>query len=160
MKLGISGSPVSLHLPYAAPINKAAEVQDFWPMVIYAVAYRETIVSQLNGSIPSAASYVSYDNGHGLCQLTSSWPDLWEDPETNAAYAIRYFLQPAVTFWNESMGYSGLTLLKCVFAEYNAGRGQAMAGHLLGDVDMYTSNGYAQACLYYFENLATKGSPV
>jgi hypothetical protein len=160
MKLGLSGAPVPSGLPYAPQINEAADVEDFWPMFLYAVAYRETIVSQLNRQIASAATYVSFDNGHGLFQLTESWPDGWADPLTNACYAVKYFLAPAVEFWNGEMGMTGIDLLRCVAAEYNAGRTAALAGHNQGDVDTYTSNGYAAAVLFYYQMLLRTGRPV
>jgi hypothetical protein len=162
MKLGLSGEPIPANLPYAEAINKACSVQNFWPLFAYAVAFRETIVSQENGSIKSASEYVSFDQGHGLFQLTSSWPDNWHDPETNCAYAIKYFLQPAVTFWSDPTGYnlSGLPMLRCVAAEFNCGRSNAIAGHKVGNVDLYTSGNYATAVEGYYLTLLNKGTPL
>jgi len=162
VKLGLSGEPVPTHLPYAEAINRACSIQNFWPLFAYAVAFRETIVAQENHSIPAASTYVSFDSGHGLFQLTSSWPDAWEDPETNCAYAIKYFLQPAVDFWSDPTGYnlSGLPLLRCCAAEFNTGREDTITGHKTGNVDLYTSGNYATAVEGYYLTLLNKGTPL
>ena len=54
-------------------------------------------------------------------------------------------------------------LIKCVAAEYNAGRANAQAGHKLGDVGKYTTHtagvSYSDRVLKYFHQLAGGQAP-
>ena len=156
MIYGLSGAPVNPTLLYAGYTNRAAVDCNFPPAVIYAVAYHETI-----SSYPKIdpATYISDDQGHGLCQLTASWPDGWADPYTNATYAILSFLEPAIKYWHGLYGYQGTTLLKLVAATYNEGLGAAIKYHEQGNVDAGTTNDYGQAIVDIYTNLTQKGIP-
>jgi len=157
---GLSGAEVSaLKNKYAGYTNRAANSRNFSPPLLYAVAYRETIHGELVGLWPSALTVVSGDGGHGLFQLTSSYPAAWEDPLINALYAIDVFLKPAIDYWHGLQNYSGDDLVRLVAATFNAGLGGAEKGHAAGDVDKYTTDHYAAAVLTYYHNLVEKGTP-
>jgi hypothetical protein len=169
VKFGISGAPVPISLRYAAPIQAVAEATEFWPMLLYAIAYRETISGELAGLWPNACTVTASDNGRGLCQVTpaSWWSDAmneawekidWTNPNQNAAYAVMWFLQPAVEYW-QPLGNEGTALIKLVAAEYNAGRPAVIAAHAKGDVDLATSGEYAAAVLGIYANLLERGVP-
>jgi hypothetical protein len=160
MMYGISGNTLPPALPYANPINQACIGYDFWPCVAGGVAFRETILGQLEGQW-DAATVVSKDGGHGLFQLTSSWPKDWQDPYTNAVYAVKYYLIPACDFWAETQDETGWALVKCLAAEFNCGRSGALAGHRQGNVDLYTTNqNYGAAVVGYAQTLLTGKVPV
>ena len=159
MKWGISGKPIPAALRYAAPIQEAADDDDFPPLFAYAIAWRETISGEVNGLWPSAATVVSGDAGHGLFQLTSSYPGDWQDPKANALYAIQNFLLPAQEYWYGLNGYTGPDLVKLCAAEFNAGRGNAERGHEEGNVDLYTTDNYGTGVLAIYQSLVTKGVP-
>lgn len=170
MLFGISGAPVPVSLRYAADIQKAADDEGFWPLFAYAVAFRESIGGELAGLWPSAATVISGDNGHGICQPTpapwwtprmnAAWAAIdWQNPCENMRFGIKWFLSPAVDFWNGQEGFIGTSLIRLVAAEYNAGRPATMKAHEEGDVDRATTNGYAAAVLGIYENLVTRGVP-
>lgn len=156
MKYGWYEAPVSNNLPLGPEINRAASDCQFPSPVIYAIAYRETL-SSLSAEL--AAKCISGDGGHGLCQLTSSYPNDWYNPTVNATYAIKQFLVPAVNYWHGLHGYEGDTLLKLVAATYNEGLGAAQHYHEQGDVDAGTTNHYGQGVVDIYHNLTTKGTP-
>jgi len=155
MRNGIEAASLSPALPYAAPINEACARLNATqsPLLCYAIAYRETIVEFGSGS----AAVVSDDGGHGLFQLTASFPDNWQSAYVNACYAIDEFITPAEVFWAKEV--QGEDLVRCIAAEFNAGRSAALRGHEEGNVDAYTTNGYAEAVLGYYQNLVTRGAP-
>lgn len=159
MKWGIESGHISTDLPYAYPITEAAISEDVPLALLYAIAWHETISGEVGGLWPSAALVVSDDGGHGLCQLTSSWPDDWQDPNANARYACDQYIIPAAEYWSKQCGYSGETLVKCIAATYNAGLGNAVAGHAHGDVDLYTTDSYGEAVLAIYQKLIETGKP-
>jgi soluble lytic murein transglycosylase-like protein len=126
-------------MPFALQINAACQVENWFPYVTYAIKWNET------AALPDAATVVSADGGRGLMQLTSSFPANWADPYQNVLYAIGHFLAPAETFWKTFE--QGDNLIRCIAAEYNAGRAQAIEGHEAGNVDLYTTNNYGQRAL-------------
>lgn len=159
MKYGVSGAPLPAGLDYGAPVSAAASASDFAPCWLYAHAWQETIkVEGMN-----AASALSGDGGHGLFQLTASYPSNWEDPEANASYAITNYLQPAIAYWNGVRGIEGDALVKCVAAEYNAGRTNAIKGYDTGDVGRFTTHtagvSYANLVLTYYQQLSSGQHP-
>jgi len=149
---------VPSNLPYADPINRAAIALDFPPLFAYAIACRESIIGEMNGKW-NAATVVSGDNGHGLFQLTSWWPDDWQDPYTNAYCAIKDWLLQDVPTWLRQYGMTGDALIKCVAASFNAGLGAALAAHSAGNVDACTSEDYGAGVVSIFHNLVAKGAP-
>ncbi len=156
MRNGIGAGPLPDGLLYREPITQAcAAPPTFSPLVAYAIATIETIGGEQAGSW-DAATIVSADGGHGLFQLTSSFPSTWEDPLANADYAVVHFLYPAEVFWAEK-GFQGDDLVRCIAAEFNAGRGGAEQGHAEGDVDKFTTNHYAARALAHYT--ALKGTP-
>ena len=155
---GISGGPLAADLLYAAAVTSGSG-SIFSPLLAYAVAFRETIRGELAG-LWNAASVISGDGGYGLMQLTSSHPSDWIDPSANVRYAIATFLYPAYDFWWGEMKFVGSDLVRGIAAEYNAGRGQALAGHAAGDLDTYTTDGYAADVLAQYTRLCAHLSPV
>jgi hypothetical protein len=155
MRNGLSAGPLAAGLLYGPQIQAACEIPPtFSPEVAYAIALNETIEGQENGSW-DAATVVSADGGHGLFQLTSSYPDDWADPLANATYAVEHFLLPAETFWS-NMGIQGDDLVRCIAADFNAGRQGALDGHAKGDVDLYTTDHYAARALANYLGLQTR----
>lgn len=154
---GIDGGTLSPDLPYAAPVLSACGVADFFPSLAYAIFWRETISGEVAG-MWTAATVVSPDGGHGLGQLTSlPIPPKWQDPYANALWAIDNFLKPAESFWKTFE--QGDDLVRCIAAEYNAGRGQAIKGHEEGNVDAYTTDNYAAAVLGFYTSIVNAGKP-
>jgi hypothetical protein len=147
MIFGISGAPIPATLPYASNVTAACIQGDMPPCFVYAIAWRESISGELEGLWPNASTVVSTDNGHGLMQLTSSWPDNWAIPTANAEYAIDEFILPAIRYWHGLQQFSGDDLVRLVAATYNAGLGNAIKGHEAGNVDLYTTNNYAAGIL-------------
>ena len=153
-QFGISGATVSSALPYSVNINDAAVQTNFSPILLYSICWHETIQGEVNGSW-IASSVISFDGGHGLAQLTSSYPSDWEDPTANAAYAVTNFLFPDMVIWTEEFGLSGDELIKCMAASYNAGLAGAEEGHAQNNVDLYTTDNYGQAVLNIYNNILT-----
>jgi hypothetical protein len=139
MRNGIVATPLDLSLPNALQINAACLVENWFPYVAFAIKWNET------AALPDAATIISADGGHGLMQLTSSFPANWADPYQNVLYAIGHFLAPAEVFWKTFE--QGDNLIRCIAAEYNAGRANAIAGHELGNIDTYTTLDYGQRAL-------------
>lgn len=158
MMFGMHGGPLPPTLPYAGAISAACG-QLFPPLVAYSVACRESIIGEMNGKW-DAATVVSGDNGHGLFQLTSWFPQHWEDPQTNAIAAVRNWFVPDMLWWRDQIpGVQGDDLVRCIAASFNAGRGGAWNGHIAGDVDKYTTDNYAAGVLQIYRNLLQKGTP-
>lgn len=150
MRNGISGASVPLDLIYAGDINTATLKVSFFPLVAYAIALVETIEGELAGEW-EAATVISSDGGHGLCQPTpATWwtPEMnfdwraidWRKPCANAEFSIKWFMVPAEQFWAVHYGMQGDSLIRCLCAEYNAGRTCAIEGHNDGDVGRYTTH--------------------
>jgi hypothetical protein len=130
---------IPINYRYAWPIQSAADNVKTSAFLLYAIAETETIDGELAG-MWDAASVVSADGGHGLFQLTSSYPSFWEDPRTNAQYAAANFVIPAWSFWATRYDLVGDALVRAVAAEFNAGRANALAGYTEhGDVGFYTT---------------------
>lgn len=160
MRFGIYSGNLASNLPYALDIERAARATNTPIALLYAIAWQESIQGEVDGSWV-AATVVSPDGGRGLCQLTSSFPDNWEDPTENATYACTKFILPAAQFWtNPTYGFSGEVLVKCIAATYNAGIAGSLAGHDNGNVDMYTTNGnYGESVLGFYRNIVAKAVP-
>jgi hypothetical protein len=150
MRDGISGDPVPESYPYSSATNTAANGHDFFPMVAYAIFWQESIGGEVAGNW-IASTVVSPDGGHGLGQLTSSWPENWENPYANADYAVVHFMLPAYQYWRNSL--QGPDLVRAIAASYNAGLGNAIAGHARGDLDKYTTDNYAARALVSYQRL-------
>lgn len=150
MKDGISGAILPAAFPYAKIINNLALQVDFFPCLVGAVKMNETGL----GKGPTTETDISGDGGHGIMQLTSSYPSTWQEPAANIGYAIDHFLLPAYAYWREHL--QGNDLVRAIAATFNAGLGNAQAGHNEGNVDRYTTNYYAARALRHYQDL-TKG---
>lgn len=158
MRWGIESGSIDPSLPYSQPILAASQYANFPVALLYAVAWRESIHGETCGLWPSACYVTSDDGGHGLFQLTSSWPANWQTPEANARWACDMFLLPAVEYWHNK-GFEGDALAKLVVASFNAGIGGAERGHNEGDADKYTTDGYAAAVLGFYKHIVATGRP-
>ena len=147
MKDGISGAPCPNALPYAQIINSLCIARNFFPCLVGAIKMTETGL----GSGPATENDISADGGHGIMQLTSSYPDDWADPTANITYAIDHFLVPAYNDWRTTL--QGDDLVRAIAATYNAGLGNAQAGHAQGNVDLYTTNDYGARALAHEQAL-------
>jgi soluble lytic murein transglycosylase-like protein len=148
MRNGIQSGVVPADWPFAKEIPAAADARGFSAILIAAIQHNET------DDMPDAATIVSADGGRGVMQLTATFPPNWKDPSVNIQYAIDFFLKPAEEFWADSE--QGVDLVRCIAAEYNAGRGNAIRGHDEGDVDLYTTNNYAARALETYQKLAAE----
>ncbi len=156
MLYGMSGGPLPANLPYAQDVIAACG-SNFPPLVAYSVAARETIMGQLAGEW-NAATVVSGDGGHGLFQLTSSFPSNWQDPQANARYAMENWLVPDMNWWRSQIpGLQGDDLIRCIAASFNAGRGGAWRGHQEGSIDLYTTDNYGSGVLSIYKSLFLTG---
>ena len=156
MRFGVSGQLVMRGLLYADTTNHVCVSYDFFPCVAYAIFWQESIEGEVNGKW-DAKTVVSGDGGHGIGQLTSSWPDNWQDPVANITYAVEHFMVPALQDWQNLL--HGDDLVRAIAATYNAGFGQAWNGHVLGDLDMYTTDRYGERALATYRSLTTTGKP-
>lgn len=147
MRNGIESGVVPTDWPFADQINASAAVTNFSAILVAAIQHNET-----NG-LADAATNISIDGGHGVMQLTAEYPPNWADPYGNILYAIDNFLGPAESYWAPIV--QGDDLVRCIAAEYNAGRGAAIKGHEEGDVDAYTTAHYAQRALDTYKSLVT-----
>ena len=159
MIYGISGAPIPPALPYAAAVTAACLHENMPPCLLYAIAWRESISGEVNGQWPDAATVVSSDNGHGLCQLTSSWPDDWADPVANVNYAIEEFVLSAIRYWHGLQKFSGDTLVLLVSATFNEGLGAAEKYHAQGNVDAGASDSYGHGVLANYQKLIAGETP-
>ena len=151
MRNGISAAPLPDGLQYGDEISAACLNADFFPALAYAVKWNET------AALPDAATIISADGGHGLMQLTAAFPEDWADPYANALYAIETFLRPAETYW--AFIEQGEALVRCILAEYNAGRANAIRGHQQGNVDLCTTDNYAARGLATYHRLLNGEPP-
>ncbi len=150
---GVSGEVVKLPTRFAAEINGAALARNFPPCFLGAIRERET------GDRADAATVISGDGGHGAYQLTSSYPDNWQDVTASGIYAIDHFLMPAIQYWHGLHLFNGDTLVLLVAATYNEGLGAAIKWHEAGDVDRGTTNEYGHGVLAIFKRLAAMPRP-
>lgn len=174
---GISGAPLPAEFPFAVEITNACTAKNFPPCLVGAVKANETSAStdpkiMQIGTWPgsdyltnAAGTGPDTENaaGHGIFQLTSSWPANWDDPQASALYAIERFLQPAIDFWTAN-GFSGDNLVKAVCASYNAGQGAAWNYHVrYNDVDGVppnsTTNRYGARGVAAYNTLITGKLP-
>lgn len=155
----ISGNPIPGHLAYAGKIQSHCVSANFPPCVAYAIAWRESIRGELNGSWKSAEDVLSEDGGHGIFQLTSSWPEDWTDVDANIGYALSHFLVPSLHFF-AGTGVRGDGLVRCVAAAFNEGQGTAFLDHLVGNVDLGTTgHNYASEVLANYHRLIAGEDP-
>lgn len=152
MRNGISGTSIPAGLPNADSVSAACACGgDFYPCLAYAIKWNET------ADLADAATVISADGGHGLFQLTSSWPSDWEDPLANATYAVQHFLIPAEQYWVRD--FQGEDLVRAIAAEFNAGRDAVIRGHAEGDLDKYTTDNYAARALANYTKLIAGSKP-
>lgn len=158
MLYDISGKPIPTTLPYAAIIQSACQELHYPPCVAYAIAWRESISGEVHGSW-DARTVLSGDGGHGLFQLTSSFPEGWDDENVNVRYALSNFLVPSLHQFG-GRGLAGDDLVRIVAAAFNAGATAAWEAHLAGDVDLATTgNDYASAILATYHKLVKGENP-
>lgn len=149
MQNGISGAPLPDGFPYKQTIEVICGTT-FFPCLVGAIKMNETGL----GHGPDTENDVSFDGGHGIMQLTSSWPSNWQDPHANIQYAVEEFMRGAyASFTSPPYSFSGDTLVKAIAAAYNAGFANAVAGHNEGDLDKYTTNNYGARALTHYHNL-------
>ena len=132
------GHPLRAH-PYAA--------------ILVAIATNETLGDDAY-TFADACCIVSADDGHGVLQLTSSWPINWTDPRASAEYAIEHFIEPAGDYW-EPLAADTSSLVRLIAATYNEGLGAAIRWHDRGNVDGGTTNDYAARALTVYERITT-----
>lgn len=157
MIYGISGTALPAHLPYAANIQKicTTPVDNFSPCLAYAIAWRETIRGTKN-----PVTVISGDGGHGLFQLTSSFPSDWDDVDANIRYALDHFLIDDLNFF-ANQGLRGDDLVRCVAAAFNSGQGTAWLNHQAGNVDLGTTgHNYASDVLSNYHRLISGQDPI
>lgn len=178
MIYGLSGAPLRADgdgnpLPLAGAINGACmrPARPFSPALLYAIYWQE--MGRGHGRDPDGGASRLQDGadpdtglmpdgtnaGRGAFQLTSSWPDNWQDPFVSACYAIDVFLSPAIAYWHGLEGYSGNDLVLLVAATYNEGLGAARDRHAAGDVDAGTTDHYGHSVLAYYLNIVSHGMP-
>jgi hypothetical protein len=158
MLYDISGRPIPKTLPYAKTIQAPCVELGFPPCLAYAIAWRESISGEVNGSW-NAATVLSSDGGHGLFQLTSTFPEGWDNEDVNVRYALSNFLIPALhQFARRAL--RGDDLARVVAASFNAGESAAWKAHLAGDVDLATTGAtYASAVLSTYQRLVKGENP-
>lgn len=143
---GISGESLPADFPYKTVIEEACGA-DFFPCLVGAIKMNETGL----GCGLETEQCISGDGGHGIMQLTSSYPDNWQEPLPNIDYAVDHFLRLAYEFWRPTL--QGSDLVRAIAATYNGGLGNAEAGHAEGDIDRYTTNRYGDRALAHYEAL-------
>ncbi|GAC1304827.1 MAG: hypothetical protein NVSMB19_15940 [Vulcanimicrobiaceae bacterium] len=141
MIYGLSGKPIQ-GTPYDREINHAGRVFQFSPAFLAAIVERESNFD---------CKVVSADGGHGLCQLTSSWPADWILPDVNLNFALAEFLLPAIRYWHGLERYEGNNLVRLVAATYNEGLSAAIRYHMRGNVDAGTTNDYGSGVLALYQ---------
>ncbi len=144
MKDGLKGGPVPDSVPFHGLFDDAGLDFDISPLLLAAIAKQE---SDYDPNILSA------DGGHGLMQLTSSFPDRWRDPYVNLDYACAEFLIPIMAHWRP-LGFVGDDFVRLVGASYNAGLSGAAKGHSEGDCDLYTTDRYGDRLVAGYHALA------
>jgi hypothetical protein len=90
------------------------------------------------GQTPENA--ISGDGGHGIYQLTSFVPPQWDDPYTNAYWAIHSWLKPDMEYFNQAYGLVGDDLIRITADSFNEGRQAAINYHLQGNADAGTTH--------------------
>jgi hypothetical protein len=159
---GISGSPVDEGLPFGREANLVGVKCEFPPCWLYGHGWIETIAEYglsaatrlQNGADPATGLMPDGSNaGHGIMQLTSSWPPNWEDSAANFVYAVDNFLMPAVKYWHGLYGYAGSTLVLLCAATFNEGLDAAKSDHAAGNVDAGTTNEYGHRVVSAMEQL-------
>jgi hypothetical protein len=151
MKDGVSGAPCPNGLPYAQLINSLCLARDFFPCLVGAIKMNETGL----GQGPATEHDISADGGHGIMQLTSSFPSDWADPRANIAYAVDHFLLPNYqVLVAPPYSFQGDDLVRAVAAAYNEGLGTAEEDHdRYSNVDYGTTNDYGARALIHYQNL-------
>ena len=145
MRDGISGVPLPDGFPYKDIIDTVGVANNVSPCLIGAIKVNES-------GLADPPDVQSADGGHGLMQLTSSWPSDWADPQANFTYAVAHFITPAWQYWADQ-GLVGENLVRAIAATYNAGLGNAIAGHRNGNVDELTTNNYGARALANYQAL-------
>jgi hypothetical protein len=152
---GVSIPKLNPALPYATTIQAPCLEHGFPPCVAYAIAWRESISGEVHGSW-NAATVLSGDGGHGLFQLTSEFPEGWDDEDINVRYALSNFLIPDLHQFARR-GLRGDDLVRLVAASFNAGATAAWEAHLTGNVDLATTGNDYSACVLETYQRLVKG---
>lgn len=152
MTHGVSGVTLPTGFPYKAIIESACAVDNLPPCLVGAIKMNETGL----GFGPHTEQDISRDGGHGIMQLTSSYPSDWRDPAANIGYAIAHFILPDWEAWTTSPYLlTGDNLVRAVAAAYNDGLGTAERDHAFyGNVDRSTTNHYAARALAHYQSLS------
>lgn len=154
MRDGITDGLIPAQYPYSKEIQSAATAYNVSAFLLYAIACNETIIGEVAGKW-NAATVESADGGHGLFQLTSSYPDDWQDPQVNANYAATDFIVP---LWKScvEIGFFGDDLVRAISAAFNAGFSGMMRGHEeQNNVDAFTTDKYGLRALQIYAKLVT-----
>jgi hypothetical protein len=158
MLYDISGVAIPKQLLYAATIQAPCVELGFSPCLAYAIAWRESISGEVNGTW-DARTILSGDGGHGLFQLTSTFPEGWDNEDVNVRYTLSNFLIPALHQFARR-GLRGDNLARLVAASFNAGESAAWAAHLAGNCDLATTGAnYATCVLAGYHRLIKGESP-
>ena len=120
--------------------------------LIMAIAYNETLSGY---SFESACFVISEDDGHGVMQLTSSWPTDWSNPFANAEYALAHFIEPAADYWGIRT-QDPTAFVRLVAATFNEGLGAAIRYHLRGNVDAGTTDNYGARALANYKRITAR----
>jgi hypothetical protein len=147
---GISGLPLPAAFPYWQIFQDLCMKYEVAPCLVGAIKVNES-------GLTDPPDVMSGDGGHGLMQLTSSWPENWADPATNIEFAIVNFILPDWRYWDQYLQGDGL--VRAIAASYNAGLGNAIAGHEQGNLDLYTTDNYAARALANYYQLAAGTLP-
>jgi hypothetical protein len=166
MIYGLSGRPLPPGLLYGSQIEAACEARNFPPCAAYGVANRETLRAQRSGWLAAtfagkdAATVITGDGGHGVFQLTSSFPDDWADVMANTLYALDHFLVPSMHYY-AGAGHEGDELLDLIADAFNAGSGRVNSFRVQGlTADMATTGGdYGADVLRCYHALLESGVP-
>lgn len=146
MRNGINGDPLPSDFPYAGTINTLCVEFTCSPALVGAIKMNETGLGQGD----TTNNVVSSDGGHGIMQLTSSYPLDWNVPASNITWAIRQFILQAWTAFAK-MGEEGDDLVRCIAAAYNEGLGTAIEAHdVYGNVDEWDTDQYGARALAHY----------
>lgn len=155
----IAGKLVPARHEYAESVNELSAAANVPPCLVYAIRLNETSEGDPptvleDGANPDTGLLPNGDNaGHGIMQLTSSWPSDWANPSSNIEYAIAHFIKPDLEQAVIDTGLQGDGLIRFVGAAYNSGYGAALRNHNLGDVDLGDTNRYGDRVLKHFNDL-------
>lgn len=163
MEFGVLDPPLPPDAPFRQEIGLTCQSANISRSLVYAVGWNETLGeygAKAADKLQDGADPVTQkmpdggDAGHGVFQLTSSWPPNWSDPVENCRYAINNFIRPAMHYW-AAQGYRGEQLVLLTAAEFNAGRENVTLGlRNHEDPDIFTTARYGRRAVINYAALA------